>query len=112
MSIRRSLSHTLAGSLSAPEVTLRPSSVVQAASGAPVGFSDHLARVIHDQVLQSLGLALLQAELCRRLWDNGQGEDAATELDGVVQELESAVDELRGIMADLRVTGEAHVRSA
>ena len=79
---------------------------------ASPAFADHLAGVIHDEVLQSLGLALLQTELCRRLWENGQGEDAASELAGVVQELESAVDALRGVMADLRVAADAHVRAS
>jgi hypothetical protein len=30
------------------------------------------ANLIHDQVLQSLGLCALQADLCRRLWETGQ----------------------------------------
>jgi hypothetical protein len=112
MSTRRSLSHTLAGSPVVPELSMPPSTLLRTSLTASPAFADHLAGVIHDEVLQSLGLALLQTELCRRLWENGQGEDAASELAGVVQELESAVDALRGVMADLRVAADAHVRAS
>ena len=109
MSTRRSLSHNLPGSSVAAELALPPHTLLRTSLTASPAFADHLAGVIHDEVLQSLGLALLQAELCRRLWENGQGEDGATELSGVVQELEAAVDALRGVMADLRVAADAHV---
>ena len=112
MSTRRSLSHTLVGSPVVPELSMPPSALLRTSLTASPAFADHLAGVIHDEVLQSLGLALLQTELCRRLWENGQGEDAASELAGVVQELESAVDALRGVMADLRVAADAHVRAS
>jgi len=112
MSTRRSLSHTLPGSPLVPELALPPSTLLRTSLTASPAFADHLASVIHDDVLQSLGLALLQTELCRRLWENGQGEDAASELSGVVQELESAVDALRGVMAELRVAADAHVRAS
>ena len=107
LSIRRNLSHGLPGSVFGSEATVPPSALVHASLALPPAFTEHLAGLIHDQVLQSLGLALLQAELCRRLWENGQGEDAASELAGVVQELESAVDVLRGVMADLRLSHDA-----
>ena len=112
MSTRRSLSHTLPGTPMVPEIGMPPSTLLRSARTASPAFADHLAGVIHDEVLQSLGLALLQTELCRRLWENGQGEDAASELSGVVQELESAVDALRGVMAELRVAADAHVRAS
>src|SRR5581483_12277543 len=73
------------------------------ASGAP-SYAE-LAGIIHDRVLQSLGVALLQAELCRRLWDDGEPAEAMTELDGVVASIESAVDGLRGSMATLGRAG-------
>jgi hypothetical protein len=112
MSTRRSLSHAIPGSPIGPGLGLPPSTLLRASLTASPAFADHLAGVIHDEVLQSLGLALLQAELCRRLWENGQGEDGAAELSGVVQELETAVDALRGVMADLRVAADAHVRAS
>jgi len=112
MSTRRSLSHAIPGSPIGAGLSLPPSTLLRASLTASPAFADHLAGVIHDEVLQSLGLALLQAELCRRLWENGQGEDAAAELGGVVQELESAVDALRGVMADLRVAADAHARAS
>jgi Histidine kinase len=112
MSTRRSLSHAIPGSPIRPGMALPPNTLFRASLTASPAFADHLAGVIHDQVLQSLGLALLQTELCRRLWENGQGEDAGAELSGVVQELEAAVDALRGVMADLRVAADAHVRAS
>jgi hypothetical protein len=59
------------------------------------------ANLIHDQVLQSLGLCLLQADLCRRLWDTGQPEQALAELQGVNEELDTTVDTLRQLIAEL-----------
>ena len=112
MSTRRSLSHAIPGSPIGAQLGLPPSTLFRASLTASPAFADHLASVIHDEVLQSLGLALLQTELCRRLWENGQGDDGAVELSGVVQELESAVDALRGVMADLRVAADTHARSS
>ena len=74
--------------------------------------SDHLQQVIHDDVLQSLGISMLQAELCRRLWENGQNLEAFEELKGVVREIESAVETLRHVMRDLHGATSSQARSA
>lgn len=60
-----------------------------------------VAARIHDDVLQSLGAALLQSELCQRLWELGQPEQALGELGDLTKQLESAVDALREIMNEL-----------
>jgi histidine kinase len=80
------------------------------ATGA--GLSDHLQHVIHDEVLQSLGISMLQAELCRRLWENGQPTEAFDELKGVVREIEAAVEVLRHVMRDLHQASTKQSRSA
>lgn len=69
--------------------------------------SEHLlaqrvARMIHDRVLQSLGVAMLQADLCRRLWRSGQDEEAMAEFESVLAGLDAALDELRAVMRELR----------
>lgn len=78
----------------------------------PPGGSDptyfaQLERRIHDDVLQSLGVSLLGAELCRRLWAAGQQEEALHELDEVVRETEAAIEVLRTIMCELHVGSAA-----
>jgi signal transduction histidine kinase len=57
-----------------------------------------LAARIHDDVLQSLALCSLQAELSRRLWEAGQPDQALTELTGIGDGLEAAVTALREVM--------------
>ncbi|SRR5581483_731942 len=57
-----------------------------------------LAARIHDDVLQSLALCSLQAELCHRLWEAGQPDQALTELSGIGDGLEAAVTALREVM--------------
>jgi hypothetical protein len=68
---------------------------------------DHLARVIHDRVLQSLALAMLQADLCRRGIEAGDREMALTELSGITPELQAAVETLRGVIGDLEAAAHA-----
>lgn len=80
--------------------------------GNELSLHEHLARVIHDNVLQSLAVSLLQAELCRRLWESGQSDQAFSELGGVVSELEAAAEKLREVMTDLRAAGAPASRSA
>lgn len=66
-----------------------------------------LAYTIHDDVLQSMALCMLQATLCRRLWESGQVPEALAELDAISGELDSAANVLRGIVTDLRAAAEA-----
>lgn len=63
---------------------------------------DYVSRVIHDQVLQSLAVSSIQAELCRRLWERGRPEEAVAELAGIQTEIEAAADLLRGLLLELR----------
>ena len=74
--------------------------------------SDHLQHVIHDDVMQSLGISMLQAELCRRLWENGREPEALEELQGRRREIEAAVGELRHVMRDLHAATGPRSRSA
>jgi signal transduction histidine kinase len=69
---------------------------------------DHLAQVIHDRVLQSLALSMLQADLCRRGILAGDQETALAELSGIEPELQAAVDTLRGVIRDLQAAAHAN----
>ncbi len=94
----------------ATALPIAPSSAAPASAGRgtpSAQLCSRLADVIHEQVLQSLGLCLLQAELCRRMWNSGQEQHALAELDGVSRELESAVDVLRQVTADLLSAAES-----
>ncbi|MCA1644877.1 MAG: histidine kinase [Chloroflexi bacterium] len=61
-----------------------------------------LARRIHDRVLQLLGTALLETEMCEQLAQLGRGDEIGQKLAELRTTLEATVDELRSIMADLR----------
>ena len=61
-----------------------------------------LAQRIHDKVLQLLGSALLQAEMCEQLGQLGRTEEIPGQLGQLRESLNEAVVELRGIMAELR----------
>ena len=61
-----------------------------------------LAQRIHDNVLQLLGSALLQAEMCEQLGQLGRTEEIPGQLGQLRESLNEAVVELRGIMAELR----------
>ncbi len=61
-----------------------------------------LARLIHDDVLQTLGVCLLEAELCRRFWKKGQRAQVVEELVAVMEGLEAALETSRPIVDDLR----------
>jgi signal transduction histidine kinase len=61
-----------------------------------------LAQRIHNKVLQLLGSALLQAEMCEQLGQLGRTEEVPAQLTQLRDSLNEAVVELRGIMAELR----------
>jgi signal transduction histidine kinase len=61
-----------------------------------------LAERIHNQVLQLLGSAMLQAEMCEQLHRLGRQDEVPANLDQLRSSLEQAVVELRTIMSDLR----------
>ena len=61
-----------------------------------------LAERIHNKVLQLLGSALLQAEMCEQLGQLGRTDEIPTQLEQMRVSLHEAVVELRGIMAELR----------
>jgi len=61
-----------------------------------------LARRIHDRVLQLLGTALLQTEMCEQLGRLGREGEITSTLIELRATLEETVDELRSIMSDLR----------
>jgi hypothetical protein len=60
-----------------------------------------LARWIHDDVLQSLGVAVLGIDLCRRLHQKMRYEQALEELTGIVDALGLALDASETILPDL-----------
>ena len=62
------------------------------------------ATTIHDHVLQSLSITLMQVELSRRLCQTGQQDDAVAELDTAVAQLQVAADVLQQLMRDLSAT--------
>jgi len=61
-----------------------------------------LAQRIHNKVLQLLGSALLQAEMCEQLGQLGRTDEVPAQLTQLRDSLNEAVVELRGIMAELR----------
>ena len=61
-----------------------------------------LAERIHNQVLQLLGSAMLQAEMCEQLNRLGRQDEVPAVLGQLRSALEQAVVELRTIMTDLR----------
>ena len=63
---------------------------------------EHLEHVIHDDVLQSIGVSMLQADLCRRALEAPDDQQAIPELDELMRVLRSAVDGLRHAVVDLR----------
>jgi signal transduction histidine kinase len=65
-----------------------------------------LAERIHNQVLQLLGSAMLQAEMCEQLNRLGRQDEVPAMLDELRSSLEKAVVELRTIMTDLRRTSD------
>lgn len=64
---------------------------------------ERAAAAIHDDVLQSLALCMLQVELCRRLWEGGDAEAGLAELDGMTSEIDRAAEALRQVVGDLRI---------
>ena len=65
------------------------------------------ATVIHDYVLQSLSISLVQVELSRRLCEAGRQNEAVAELDTAAQQLQAAADVLHQVMRDLSVSARA-----
>jgi signal transduction histidine kinase len=61
-----------------------------------------LAERIHNQVLQLLGSAMMQAEMCEQLSQLGRQDEVPAMLGELRSSLEQAVVELRAIMTDLR----------
>jgi hypothetical protein len=60
-----------------------------------------LAALIHDDVLQSLGVAVLGADLCRRLHQKMRYEQALEELTGIVEALSLALASSEQLLPDL-----------
>lgn len=63
---------------------------------------DRLAGFIHNEILQSLGVCVLEAELSRRFARKGQLTEAVAELDGALAALQSAIEQSRGALIELR----------
>jgi hypothetical protein len=60
-----------------------------------------LARWIHDDVLQSLGVAVLGVDLCRRLHQKMRYEQALDELTGIVEALSLALEASEHVLPEL-----------
>ena len=73
------------------------STITQIDTSDPVA----LARWIHDDVLQSLGVAVLGVDLCRRLHQKMRYEQALDELTGIVEALGQALESSEQILPDL-----------
>jgi hypothetical protein len=72
-----------------------------------VAVCDHVAQVIHDRVLQSLALSMLQADLCRRGIQAGDQDTALAELSAIEPELQAAVETLRTVIRELHAAAHA-----
>lgn len=66
---------------------------------------DYLAGVIHDDILQSLGLCVLEAELCLRFAHKGQRTEADAELDGMLDALQTAIAQSRRALVEVTGVG-------
>jgi signal transduction histidine kinase len=62
-----------------------------------------LAVRIHDRVLQLLAFAMLKTEVCENFAQLGRGSEVIETLEELRSTLEQTADELRAIMADLRM---------
>jgi signal transduction histidine kinase len=71
-----------------------------------------LAQRIHNKVMQLLGSALLQAEMCEQLGHLGRTDEIPATLEQLRASLHEAVVELRGIMHELRDEGGLKKRAA
>lgn len=60
-----------------------------------------IARWIHDDILQSLGVAVLGVDLCRRLHQKMRYEQALQELTGIVDALELALASSEHVLPEL-----------
>ena len=61
-----------------------------------------LARRIHDRVLGLLGTALMKTEMAQTLGKLGRQDEVPATLEELRSALMDSIDELRGIMAELR----------
>ncbi len=61
-----------------------------------------LARRIHDRVLGLLGTALMKTEMAETLGKLGRQDEVPATLEELRSALMDSIDELRGIMAELR----------
>ncbi|MGE3912094.1 MAG: hypothetical protein AB7K36_22230 [Chloroflexota bacterium] len=79
------------------------SMTAQAEMRATMGTSTpaSVAGLIHDDVLQSLGVAVLGVDLGRRLHERMRYEQALAELTGIVDALELALASTEGLAPDL-----------
>ncbi len=73
------------------------STITQIDTSDPVA----IARWIHDDVLQSLGVAVLGVDLCRRLHQKMRYEQALDELTGIVDALGQALDSSERVLPEL-----------
>jgi signal transduction histidine kinase len=62
-----------------------------------------LARVIHDDVMQSLAACVLAADLSDRYCREGRLDDARLELGAIREGMDLAITALRDLLIDLRV---------
>ena len=63
---------------------------------------DRLAGFIHNEILQSLGVCVLEAELSQRFARKGQHAEAVAETDGALSALQAALEQSRGALVELR----------
>lgn len=62
----------------------------------------HLAEIIHDDVLQTLGTGLLAADTCLQAWDRGRTDRLGEQLAKLHALLGEAASRLRQLMSELR----------
>ena len=68
---------------------------------------EHLAQSIHDGVLQSLALSMLEVDLCRRAIEAGDTAAALSELRAIEPEVQSAIAALRTVIRELHLAAHA-----
>ncbi|MFN8526750.1 MAG: hypothetical protein U0821_26900 [Chloroflexota bacterium] len=63
------------------------------------GSASALSQLIHNELLQMLGVALLEVELCQRLWDRENRQAVLEELDALLKSAETVDQNARPILA-------------
>lgn len=87
----------------ATNVLNRPSGLEQGAVEETIRAErERIARLLHDEVLQSFATCLLKAQLCERLAEMGRYDQVRSELPALEKALSDTIDRVRAIAVMLK----------